>query len=55
MIGSDAKDFSAPGDHAFGAEALRADDICLPRATGGYAVDHVSLSVREAKSSASTD
>ena len=28
------------------AEALRAEDICLPRITGGYAVDHVSLSVR---------
>ena len=46
MIGSDAKDFSAPGDHAFGGEALRAEDVCLPRVTGGYAVDHVSLSVR---------
>jgi erythritol transport system ATP-binding protein len=46
MIGSDAKDFSTPGDHAFGAEALRAEEICLPRITGGYAVDHVSLSVR---------
>ncbi len=46
MIGSDAKDFSTPGDHGFGAEALRAEDICLPRITGGYAVDHVSLTVR---------
>ncbi|HXZ16982.1 MAG TPA: sugar ABC transporter ATP-binding protein, partial [Roseiarcus sp.] len=46
MIGSDAKDFSSPGDHGFGHEALRAEDICLPRITGGYAVDHVSLSVR---------
>jgi erythritol transport system ATP-binding protein len=46
MIGSDAKDFSAPGDRAFGSEALRAEDVCLPRITGGYAVDHVSLSVR---------
>jgi erythritol transport system ATP-binding protein len=46
MIGSDAKDFSAPGDQEFGGEALRAEDICLPRITGGYAVDHVSLSVR---------
>ena len=46
MIGSDAKDFSSAGDHAFGEEALRAEDICLPRITGGYAVDHVSLSVR---------
>ena len=46
MIGSDAKDFSKPGEHAFGSEALRAEEICLPRITGGYAVDHVSLSVR---------
>ena len=46
MIGSDAKDFSTPGDQAFGDEALRAEDVCLPRITGGYAVDHVSLSVR---------
>ena len=46
MIGSDAKDFATPGDHGFGGEALRADDICLPRITGGYAVDHVSLTVR---------
>ena len=46
MIGSDAKDFSAAGDHEFGQEALRAEDICLPRIIGGYAVDHVSLSVR---------
>ena len=47
MIGSDAKDFSAPSAHAFGPEALRAENICLPRVTGGYAVDHVSLSLRE--------
>ena len=46
MIGSDAKDFSTPGDHFFGGEALRAEDVCLPRIAGGYAVDHVSLSVR---------
>jgi erythritol transport system ATP-binding protein len=46
MIGSDAKDFSTPGAHGFGGEALRAEEICLPRITGGYAVDHVSLSVR---------
>ena len=46
MIGSDAKDFSTPGDHVFGGEALRAENICLPRTTGGYSVDHVSLSVR---------
>ena len=46
MIGSDAKDFSTPGAHTFGEEVLRAEDVSLPRAVGGYAVDHVSLSVR---------
>ena len=46
MIGSDAKDFSTPGEHEFGDEVLRAEDLCLTRITGGYAVDHVSLSVR---------
>jgi erythritol transport system ATP-binding protein len=46
MIGSDAKDLSAPGDRKFGGEVLRVEEICLPRAAGGYAVDHVSLSVR---------
>ncbi|MDQ0473171.1 sugar ABC transporter ATP-binding protein [Labrys wisconsinensis] len=47
MIGSDAKDFAKTEDRPLGAEALRAEDICLPRMTGGYAVDHVSLSVRQ--------
>src|SRR5208282_2895246 len=46
MIGSDAKDFSTPGAHKFAGESLRAEDICLTRITGGYAVDHVSLTVR---------
>ena len=46
MIGSDAKDFSTSGEHEFGDEVMRAEEICLPRSVGGYAVDHVSLSVR---------
>ena len=46
MIGSDAKDFSTPGAHVIGAEVLDVEDICLPRVTGGFAVDHVSLSVK---------
>jgi erythritol transport system ATP-binding protein len=46
MIGSDAKDFAKADDHKPGAEVLRVEDICLPRATGGLAVDHVSLSLR---------
>ncbi|EJK81268.1 sugar ABC transporter ATP-binding protein [Agrobacterium sp. SHOUNA12C] len=46
MIGSDAKDFAKDGGHAIGKEAFRAEEISLPRSTGGLAVDHVSLSVR---------
>jgi erythritol transport system ATP-binding protein len=47
MIGSDAKDFAKEVDHDLGAEMLRLEEITLPRAHGGYAVDHVSLSVRK--------
>jgi erythritol transport system ATP-binding protein len=47
MIGSAAKDFAKPEGHVFGGEAFRAEEICLPRLTGGYEVDHVSLSVRK--------
>jgi erythritol transport system ATP-binding protein len=47
MIGSDAKDFAKQGEHAVGEEVFRSEDISLPRAQGGYAVDHVSLSVRK--------
>jgi erythritol transport system ATP-binding protein len=46
MIGSDAKDFAKADDHKPGAEVLRVEEISLPRATGGLAVDHVSLSLR---------
>jgi len=46
MIGSDAKDFAKDGGHTIGKEAFRAEEISLPRRTGGLAVDHVSLSVR---------
>jgi erythritol transport system ATP-binding protein len=47
MIGSDAKDFAKQDDHPLGEEVIRIEDICLPRAQGGYAVDHMSLSVRK--------
>jgi erythritol transport system ATP-binding protein len=47
MIGSDAKDFAKTETHPLGPEVFRAEDICLPRITGGLAVDHVSLSVRQ--------
>ena len=46
MIGSDAKDFAKADDHKPGDEVFRAEDICLPRATGGLSVDHVSLSLK---------
>ncbi|WP_132077012.1 sugar ABC transporter ATP-binding protein [Sinorhizobium americanum] len=46
MIGSDAKDFAKSVDHRLGEDVFRAEDICLPRRTGGLAVDHVSISVR---------
>jgi len=46
MIGSDAKDFAKSLDHKLGAEAFRAEDVCLPRRTGGLAVDHLSISVK---------
>ena len=47
MIGSDAKDFAKQVDHPLGAEVIRTENICLPRMQGGYAVDHVSLSVKK--------
>ncbi|MDB5551864.1 MAG: putative ribose transporter, ATP-binding protein, partial [Rhizobium sp.] len=47
MIGSDAKDFAKQIDHPLGDEVFRTGEICLPRVQGGYAVDHVSLSVRQ--------
>ncbi|WEX74953.1 sugar ABC transporter ATP-binding protein [Sinorhizobium numidicum] len=46
MIGSDAKDFAKSIEHRLGEEVFRAEEICLPRRTGGLAVDHVSISVR---------
>ncbi|MCO4318112.1 sugar ABC transporter ATP-binding protein [Phyllobacterium sp. 21LDTY02-6] len=46
MIGSDAKDFAKSISHKLGGEVFRAEDICLPRKTGGLAVDHLSISVR---------
>lgn len=47
MIGSDAKDFAKSVDHSLGEEVFRVEDMVLPRAHGGMAVDHVSLSVRK--------
>lgn len=46
MIGEKSKDFSQSLGHDFGREVFRAEDIALPKAGGGFVVDHVSLSVR---------
>ena len=46
MIGSDAKDFAKSDGHQPGAEVFRAEEISLPRETGGLSVDHVSLSLK---------
>ena len=46
MIGSDAKDFAKADGHEPGEEIFRVEEMCLPRTTGGLAVDHVSLSLR---------
>ena len=46
MIGEASKDFAKEVDHPYGDEIFRAENICLPRAGGGLAVDHVSLSLR---------
>jgi erythritol transport system ATP-binding protein len=46
MIGSSSKDFAKTVQHDYGPEILRVDDMTLPRKGGGFAVDHVSLSLR---------
>lgn len=46
MIGEKTKEFPRTSAPAFGDEVFRAEDISLPRAGGGLAVDHVTLSVR---------
>ena len=47
MIGSASKDFPKTQVHAPGEEAFRSEEVCLPRLSGGYEVDHVSLCVRK--------
>ncbi|WP_131113218.1 sugar ABC transporter ATP-binding protein [Lichenihabitans psoromatis] len=46
MIGQDAKDFAKGIGHTIGDVVFTAEDISLPRITGGLAVDHVSLDLR---------
>ena len=47
MIGEKTKEFPRTEPANYGNEVFRTDSICLPRAGGGYAVDHVELSLRE--------
>ncbi|WP_445679375.1 sugar ABC transporter ATP-binding protein [Radicibacter daui] len=46
MIGDASRDFPRTETAAFGDEIFRAEEVTLPRLGGGFAVDHVSLSVR---------
>ena len=46
MIGEGSKEFPRTAPPEFGPEVFRSENVCLPREGGGYAVDHVSLSVR---------
>ena len=47
MIGEKTKEFPRTEPARFGNEVFRTESICLPRAGGGYAVEHVDLSLRE--------
>ncbi len=46
MIGQDAKDFAKGIGHTIGEVVFTAENVTLPRATGGLAVDHVTLDLR---------
>jgi erythritol transport system ATP-binding protein len=46
MIGSASKDFAKTIHHDYGPELLTVEDMTLPRKGGGFAVDHVSLSLK---------
>ena len=47
MIGESSKDFAKEIDHPFGEEALRVENMRLADSGGGFAVDGVSLSLRQ--------
>ncbi len=47
MIGSASKEFPKTVAHEMGDEVFRVENICLPSPAGGYAVDHMSLSVKQ--------
>jgi erythritol transport system ATP-binding protein len=46
MVGRETRDFSRPLDHVAGEEVLMVEDVSLPSRSGGFVVDHVSLSLR---------
>lgn len=46
MIGSASKEFPRNDGHPIGEEVFRLEGIALPKAAGGWIVDHVSLDVR---------
>jgi erythritol transport system ATP-binding protein len=46
MIGDSSKEFGRTQPAELGPEIFRAEEVLLPRDGGGYAVDHVSLSIR---------
>ena len=46
MIGAASKDFAKTVEHDLAPEVFRADEISLPRKSGGSVVEHVSLSLR---------
>lgn len=46
MIGAASKDFAKTVEHAFGEEIFRAEEICLPSKSGGFVVNHVSMSLK---------
>lgn len=47
MIGEKTKEFPRTEPANFGPEIFRAENVTLPRIGGGYAVDHVSLSLKQ--------
>lgn len=46
MIGEGSKEFPRTVDPNFGEEVFRAENVTLARLGGGYAVDHVSMSIK---------
>jgi erythritol transport system ATP-binding protein len=46
MTGAAARDYAKTNGHKIGSEIFRAENICLPSRRGGFAVDHVSMTLR---------